>query len=99
MAAPQRIGDIVAHLMARTGFADVQAAAAMEAAWREAAGETVSRFTRLGPLRRGRLEIIVANSALMQELGFQKAALMKALSARIPDGRIKDLRFRLGAVN
>lgn len=98
MPGPERIGDILAQLMARRGFANVQSAAAWETAWRQAAGEMIARFTRVGPLRGGKLEIVVANSTLVQELSFQKPALLKALATLLPDHTIKDLRFRVGAV-
>lgn len=94
---PQPIGEILAQLSARRGFARVQSAAAHEAAWREAVGE-LARYTRVGPIRRRKLEVIVANSTLMQELTFQKPALLKSLAKLMPDERISDLRFRVGLI-
>jgi predicted nucleic acid-binding Zn ribbon protein len=96
---PEKIGDILAQLMARRGFARVQGAAACEAAWREAAGDAIARHTRVGPCRRGKLEITVAHSALVQELQFQKASLVATLGRLLPDENIKDLRFRVGAIS
>ena len=52
----------------------------------EAAGPLVAKYTRPGQVRRGTLEVVVANSTLMQELGFQKRDLLDAL-ARAPAGR------------
>jgi predicted nucleic acid-binding Zn ribbon protein len=95
---PQAIGNILSELMARRGFARVQSGAAYEAAWREAAGTLVAEYTRVGALRRGKLEVVVANSTLMQELLFQKSDLLKNLTQLLPDEGIQDLRFRLGAV-
>ena len=96
---PEPIGDVLAQLMARRGFAAVRSAAACEAAWREAAGEPAARYTRVASIRRGKLEIMVANSTLVQELSFRKQALLKALGARLPDQKIKDLRFRVGPIS
>jgi len=98
MAGPERIGDILAQLMARRGFAQVQTAAAWEMAWRQAAGEMIAKFTRVGQLKGGRLELIVANSTLVQELSFQKPNLLAAMMRALPDHPIKDLRFRIGPV-
>lgn len=95
---PQRIGDILSELLARRGFGRVQSTAQYEAAWREAAGELAAGFTRVGSLRRGALEIVVANSTLMQEFTFQKATLLQAIQRSLPDQGISDLRFRVGAV-
>ena len=95
---PQPIGDILAQLMARRGFARVQGGAALAGAWRSAAGELVARYTRPGEVKRGKLEITVANSTLVQELQFQKPALLAELARLLPDEKIRDLRFRVGPV-
>lgn len=97
-AGPQPIGRVLAELMARRGFARVQAAEAYAAAWREAAGGLIADHSRVGALRRGTLEVVVASPALIQELGFRKAGLIAALQDLLPDEGIRDLRFRAGAV-
>lgn len=95
---PQRVADILSELMARRGFARIRAAEAYEQAWRETAGTLLAQYSRVGNLRRGALEITVANSTLLQELTFQKADLLKRLTERLPDEGIRDLRFRLGSI-
>jgi predicted nucleic acid-binding Zn ribbon protein len=95
---PQPIGSVLADLMARRGFARVRAAEAYEAAWREAAGPLLAGHSRLGALKAGKLDVIVANSALMQELTFQKAELLGTLQRLLPDEGIRDLRIRAGAL-
>jgi predicted nucleic acid-binding Zn ribbon protein len=95
---PQAISAVLTDLMARTGFARVQSATALEAAWREASGPAAQRFTRVGALRRGKLEVVVANSTFVQELSFQKPMLLGALQRALPDEQIRDLRFRVGAI-
>ena len=95
---PQRLSDILPELMARRGYARVQSGEAYEAAWNEAAGPLAAKYTRVGSLRRGTLEVVVTNSVLIQEMGFQKAGLMKTLNRLLPDQGIKDIRFRLGAI-
>jgi predicted nucleic acid-binding Zn ribbon protein len=96
---PEPISNILSELMARRGFGRVQSTAALETAWQQAAGDLIGKHTRVGPVRRGKLEIVVANSTLLQELTFQKAAILKTLTSLLPDEPIKDLRFRLGAIN
>ena len=44
------------------------------------------------------MEVIVAHSALVQELGFQKATLLATLARLLPDEPIRDLRFRVGTI-
>ena len=95
---PQRIGDVLCELMARRGYARVQSTDRFEAAWREAAGPLIAGYTQPGAVRRGTLEVIVANSTLMQELTFQKPQLLKTLGKLLPDEQIKGLRFRIGAI-
>lgn len=97
-AGPQSMANILAELMARRGFARVQGAAEYETAWLQAAGELIAKHTRVGGLRRGKLEITVANSTLVQELGFQKVALLAKLNELLPNQGISDLRFRAGAI-
>ena len=70
----------------------------MEVAWAQAAGPTVAAATQLGNMRRGVMEVIVGNAALLQELAhFQKRNLLEAFQARTAT-KIVDLRFRLGLV-
>jgi predicted nucleic acid-binding Zn ribbon protein len=95
---PQTIGNILSELMARRGFARVQSAEALETAWRQAAGPLAARYTRVGAMHRGALEIIVANSTLIQELGYQKIEILAALQQLLPDEGIKCLRFRAGNI-
>jgi predicted nucleic acid-binding Zn ribbon protein len=95
---PQTIGNVLSELMARRGYGRVQSAAASDAAWREAAGPLVTKYTRPGQVRRGTLEVIVANSTLVQELGFQKSALLQRLAELLPDEGIKNIRFRVGSI-
>jgi predicted nucleic acid-binding Zn ribbon protein len=93
---PQTIGNVLSELMSRSGYARVQSASAYESAWRDAAGPLTARYTRVGQVRRGTLDVIVANSTLMQELGFQKRGLLRRLAELLPDEGIANLRFRVG---
>jgi predicted nucleic acid-binding Zn ribbon protein len=96
---PKLIGDVLGELASRRGFAGVRRACLCDAAWREAVGEQAARYSRAGPVRRGRLEITVANSTWLQELSFQKPRLLNALAELLPDEKIVDLRFRVGSID
>ncbi len=96
---PQPISTILAELMARRGFTRVRSCAALEGAWRDAVGVWAAGHTRVGTIRRGKLEVIVANSTLVQELSFQREAILESLAKALPDETIQDLRFRVGAIN
>ena len=95
---PQSMGAILTELMARRGFARIQSTAALEAAWQDAAGEVFGGHTRAGSIRRGKLEVTVANSTVAQELTFRKLALLEALRKALPDETIRDLRIRVGPI-
>ncbi len=95
---PQPIGDILAQLLARRGYARQNGAAACAAAWHEAAGEMLGKYSRPGNIRRGALEVFVANSTLLQEMAFQKAGLLEKLQRLLPDESIRDLRFKVGPI-
>jgi predicted nucleic acid-binding Zn ribbon protein len=96
---PQPIADVLAQLLARRGYARQTAAANCEAAWREAVGESLAKVTRPGNIRRGVLEVLVANSTLLQELAFQKTQLLDRLGqSAAADESIRDLRFRVGRI-
>jgi hypothetical protein len=98
MPGPERISDILTQLMSRRGFARVRGAEAYLAAWNEAAGPLGAKYSRPGQLKRGTLEVVVANSTLIQEFGFQKSAMLATMNRLLPDHNIKDLRFRIGAI-
>jgi len=99
MAQPRQIGDVLAQLIARRGYAREQSSAALETAWRESAGEQFAAVTRAGALRRGTLEVLVSNNLLAQELGFQTDELIVRLQKLSPETKITKLRFRVGSVS
>ncbi len=96
--SPKPIGNILAQLMARRGYARVESAGLSAEAWRQAAGEQLAALSRPGQVRRGVLEVLVTSSTLVQELGFQKQQLLKRLHELLPDEKIGDLRFRVGPI-
>jgi predicted nucleic acid-binding Zn ribbon protein len=98
MTRPRLIGDVLGELMSRRGYARIEAGEACAAAWRTAVGEMMASCTRVGAVRRGVLEVLVANSALLQELTFQKRALLARLQQQLPQEKIKSLRFKVGAL-
>jgi len=96
--APRRAADIVAQLMARRGYGRLQSSAVTAEAWTAAAGEKFAAHTRVGELKRGKLEVMVRNSAVLQELSFSKKKILKRLLAALPESKITDLKFRVGSV-
>ena len=77
LAYPKPIADVLSQLIAKRGYARQRSTATLESAWRQAVGEKFAATTRAGNLRRGTLEITVANNLLAQELGFRKDELIE----------------------
>ena len=63
---PEPVGEILSRLFVARGLGRVQGRLHLEKAWVEVAAEFAPK-TRLGSLRRGVLEVIVANAVLLQE--------------------------------
>jgi predicted nucleic acid-binding Zn ribbon protein len=95
---PQRIGDVLAELMARRGYAREQSFERYAEVWRQVAGEMLAASSRATQVRRGVLEVLVSNSTMIQEIAFQKSELVKRLAAALPEENIRDLRLRVGPV-
>ena len=92
---PQKIGNVLARVLARYGYSETTLQLELERAWLRTAGANIHKHTRVGSLRRGVLEILVDNSVLLQELeGFRKRELLDRLSADLQHGSVKALRFR-----
>jgi predicted nucleic acid-binding Zn ribbon protein len=97
---PERLGEILGRLFSARGWGRQQERLRLEEAWAETVGKTQAGYTRVAGLRKGVLEIVVANAILLQELAhYQKRLLLEQLRRRLPDVRIHDLRFRAGIVN
>jgi predicted nucleic acid-binding Zn ribbon protein len=94
---PEPIGEILSRLFTARGWGRRQGRLRLEEAWENAAGPEVAMHTRVAGVRRGVLEVLVDNAALMQELaGFKKRKLLEALRGRLPEVPLNDLRFKAG---
>ncbi len=98
MSKPTRLADALSELITRRGYARSLANQGYQEAWTAAVGASLAKRCRVGSVRRGALEVTVANSALVQELTFQKAELISKLAQQIPQERITDIRLRVGPV-
>jgi predicted nucleic acid-binding Zn ribbon protein len=94
---PKRIADVVAQLIHKRGYGRLSANEQLAETWSAAAG-TLGRFSRPGKLTRGTLEITVTNSTIMQEFTFQKERILAELTQKLPDAKIRNLRFRVGTI-
>jgi predicted nucleic acid-binding Zn ribbon protein len=95
---PKPVAEVIAQVVQKRGYAQVRAAGQWNEAWAAAAGEQFAAVTEVGQLRRGALEVTVANSLVMQELTFEKERILVHLQTVRPDAGIKQLRFRVGRI-
>lgn len=101
---PKRAGDVVAAVIAKHGYAAVKGADQVRDGWAKAAAEAlgdaaIAGMTAASVLKRGVLEVMVANHVVMQEINFHRPALLAATQAALPDSRITALRFKVGRIN
>lgn len=95
---PQPISELIAQLFATKGYGRMQAEDDLRAAWYEAVGEATALVTQPGKIRRGTLEVLAANSLLLQELTFRQIEIVGRLKKLAPQLKIEKLRFKVGAV-
>ena len=95
---PRKMADVLSELLARTGCARIRATEGLEQVWQTIVKDPLAAYTKLGHVRRGVLDVYVTHSPMLQELSFRKKELLRGLIDRLPDQGIKDLRFRLAAV-
>jgi hypothetical protein len=95
---PKKIADVVAQLITKRGYGRIETNDVLAGAWAAAAGEPLAAASRPGQLRRGQLEVWVADSTTMQEFTFNKQRILAELGRRLPDANIRDLRFRIGQI-
>jgi hypothetical protein len=92
---PQKLGDLLANLISRRGYAQQQVNEEISNAWTHIIGRGLSENSRTGRVRRGVLEILVNNSVALQELQFEKRLFLKHMNQALPQHGIQDLRFRI----
>jgi predicted nucleic acid-binding Zn ribbon protein len=95
---PQHVSNVLSSLLSKRGYGRVQETSALSDAWQAAVGPTLAADTRIGNIKRGVLEVFVRDSAVLQELTFQKKQILKKLQTLAVDHKLKDVRFKVGAL-
>lgn len=90
---------IINQLLARSAYGQQKSSGDLDEAWKDAIGTRWQALTRVGKLNRGILEIYVTNSTLGQHLNFEKKRVLKILQDRLPQNKIKDIRFKVGPID
>lgn len=95
---PKRSAEVLSQLMARKGYAQQETKNELETTWNEVVENRWQAKTKVGAIRSGILEIVVASSAVNQHLEFQKKKLLAQMQLRLPKNNLKDLRFKVGKI-
>lgn len=95
---PHKIGNVLARLVSRRGYAQICTLDAQEKAWQKVVGTELASVTQFAKLSRGTLHIVAANSLLIQELMYRKEELLASLQRALPEAGVKQLRFKVGKI-
>lgn len=96
---PKKLANVVAQVITKRGYAAAAGDDRLRQAWAAAIGPAMAAQCEATRINRGRLEVIVANSTVRQEIQFDERRLLKAVREALPDTRITGLRFRVGKLN
>lgn len=88
----------MAKLVAKRGIGKQQSNQQLQSAWQSAAGPALAKFSRPVAVRRGKLEVLVASSLMMQEISFAKSTILTELQKQLPEAQITDLKMRVGKI-
>jgi len=92
-----RIGEIIPQIFARYGVNRQLDRDALVQAWAEAVApylpETLQGISEPGNVKRGTLEVRVQHAAIVLELGFHEKEILATLSQKIPERKIRKIRF------
>lgn len=95
---PKKMADVLSNLMSKRGYARELSTSSLDDIWQQTVGPRFAGDTRPGNIKRGVLEVLVSSSAVVMELEFEKKKLLTKIQAAAPDQKIKDLRFKVGAI-
>jgi hypothetical protein len=95
---PKRARDVINTLMARKGYNQIEASDDLQLAWESVIDPRMIGKTRATKIKAGKLEVVVKSALLNQELTFNKSNLLEKIKDSPIGNRIKDIRFRVGAI-
>ena len=96
---PKKAVDLINLLLARKGYGQKQAKQELHASWSKVAGQRWQQKTMVGNINKGVLEIIVENSAALQQLNFKKRKLLLEMQNHLPQNKIQDIKFKVGKIH
>lgn len=98
---PKKAGDVVADVIRLRGYATCESDRQLQQAWQQSLSDagvppTIQNDCRVGRVSRGLLDVFVSHSLINQDLRLFARQIVTALSRRLPEREIRDLRIRVG---
>jgi predicted nucleic acid-binding Zn ribbon protein len=90
---PAPLGGALDEFLRESGISLLLKYPQLHAVWLGIVGEEVGAHARIAALRNGVLEVAVDSSALMTDIRFHKAALLKDLRAAVRKPFIQNIHF------
>ena len=90
------VADLAPKIMAQAGLANRVKLEDVLAAWSEIVGDLLFKLTRPDSMERGVLTVRLIQPSAHHALSLEKHKILKRLQAKLPDAKIRDIRFRHG---
>lgn len=91
---PTRLGEVLNELLARRGYAQVQAGDRLAEVWNEAAGPELAALAQPGGIQRGVLNVATTNTLAVQELQIRQAELVARLTELAPELGVRAIKAK-----
>ncbi len=94
---PGSLGNALFRLIRTKGLMDRSATRSLDAEWKDIVGPELGRRSTARKIRDGVLEVVVTNSAVLEELrSFLHESVLEQLKTRLPDSGIRAIRYVRG---
>lgn len=95
---PRKMSDMISKITARYGVGSRQSHHQIQGVFDQIVGTNMANHCRVGGLNRGVLEIQVSHPVINQQLGMRRHEIIEKLKQKLPNEKIRDLRFRSGQI-
>lgn len=95
---PKAIGQVLARVVINNRYAAGESNTALADAWADIVGQAFAARTQPTGIKRGKFEVMVAHSAITQELTLDGPRILAALQKAFPETKITGLRYRVGTI-
>ena len=91
---PSQLGHLLSGLIRRKGLSETSATANLDATWKRTVGDEFGRHTKVRKVKAGVLEVVVTNSAVLEQLrGFLHHTLLAEIQSSLPESNIKSILY------